>query len=37
MVQVTKLGNYNLSSYFIDDDGNPLTMTATSSFEGNSA
>ena len=30
-------GSYDLSEFFIDDDGNSLTMTATSSFAGNTA
>jgi hypothetical protein len=37
MVPVNSLGSYDLSSFFVDDDGNPLTMTATSSFEGAAA
>jgi hypothetical protein len=34
ILQVNSLGSYDLSSFFVDDEGNPLTMTATSSFEG---
>jgi hypothetical protein len=30
---VNSLVSYDLSDSFVDDDGNPLTMTATSSFE----
>jgi hypothetical protein len=29
--------SYDLSPFFVDDDGNPITMTVTSSFEGGSA
>ena len=34
---VNSIGSYDLSAFFVDDDGNPLTMTATSSFAGGSA
>jgi hypothetical protein len=34
---VNSLGSYDLSGSFVDDDGNPLTMTATSSFAGKPA
>jgi hypothetical protein len=27
----------NLSTYFIDDDGDPMTLTATYSFNGGAA
>ena len=37
MLPVKSLGSYDLSSFFKDDDGNPLTMSATSSFEGSAA
>jgi hypothetical protein len=37
IVSVNSLGSYNLLPFFVDDDGNPLTMTATSSFAGDSA
>ena len=30
---MNSLGSYDLSDSFVDDDGNPLSMTATSSFE----
>jgi hypothetical protein len=36
-VSVNSLGSYDLSSFFLDDDGNLLTMTATSSFAGETA
>ena len=36
-LSVNSLGSYDLSALFVDDDGNPLTMTATSSFAGASA
>jgi hypothetical protein len=34
ILSVNSIGSYDLSAFFIDDDGNPLTMTATSSFAG---
>jgi len=34
ILSVNSLGSYDLSSFFLDDDGNSLTMTATSSYEG---
>jgi hypothetical protein len=34
LLRVNSLGNYDLSDSFVDDDGNPLTMTARSSFAG---
>ena len=34
---MNSLGSWDLSSYFVDDDENPLTMTATSSFAGGPA
>ena len=34
MLSVNSLGSYDLSSFFVDDDGNSLTMTATSSYAG---
>jgi hypothetical protein len=36
-VSVNSFGSYNLLAFFVDDDGNPLTMTATSLFTGQSA
>ena len=36
-LSVNSIGSYDLSALFVDDDGNPLTMTATSSFAGASA
>ena len=37
ILSVNSIGSYDLSALFVDDDGNPLTMTATSSFAGGSA
>jgi hypothetical protein len=34
---VNSIGSYDLSLFMVDDEGNPLTMTATSSFEGGPA
>jgi hypothetical protein len=34
---INSLGSYDLSDSFLDDDGNPLTMIATSSFENKPA
>jgi hypothetical protein len=34
---VNSLASWDLSSFFFDDDGNPLTMKATSSFAGGPA
>ena len=34
ILSVNSIGSYDLSVFFVDDDGNPLTMTATSSFAG---
>jgi hypothetical protein len=34
---VNSKGSYDLLRFFVDDDGNPLTMTATSSFAGGAA
>jgi hypothetical protein len=34
ILSVNSKGSYDLSSFFVDDDGNPLTMTATSSYVG---
>ena len=34
---MNSLASWDLSSFFLDDDGNPLTMTATSSFAGGPA
>ena len=36
-MSVNSLGSFNLLTFFVDDDGNPLTMTATSSFAGEAA
>jgi hypothetical protein len=36
-LSVNSLGSYDISALFVDDDGNPLTMTATSSFAGATA
>jgi hypothetical protein len=36
VMALNSLGSYDLSAFFVDDDGNPLTMTATSSFAGGS-
>jgi len=33
-LSLNSIGSYDLSSFFVDDDGNALTMTATSSFAG---
>jgi hypothetical protein len=37
IVSVNSLGSFDLSAFFVDDDGNPLTMSATSLFTGQSA
>ena len=37
VVNLNGVGTYDLSTFFVDDDGNPLTMTATSSFAGGAA
>jgi hypothetical protein len=31
---MNSIGSYDLSVYFVDDDGNPLTMAATTSIAG---
>jgi hypothetical protein len=37
ILSVNSKGSYDLSSFFVDDDGNPLTMTAQSSYAGGKA
>jgi hypothetical protein len=34
ILSVNSKGSYDLSSFFVDDDGNSLTMTASSSYAG---
>ena len=36
-LSLNSIGSYDLSAFFEDDDGNALTMTATSSFAGGKA
>jgi hypothetical protein len=36
-LSLNSLGIYDLSAFFVDDDGNALTMTAASSFAGGKA
>jgi hypothetical protein len=35
-LSVNSIGSYDLSAFFVDDDGNALTMTAKCSFAGGS-
>ena len=35
-LSLNSVGSYDLSAFFVDDDGNALTMTAKSSFAGGS-
>jgi hypothetical protein len=37
VVNLNGVGTYDLSTFFVDDDGNALTMSATSSFAGAAA
>jgi hypothetical protein len=37
LIPLNSIGTYDLTTYFVDDDGNPLFVTATSSFAGATA